>query len=347
MASSAPSASVMAPGAAAPTTEAMMDFLKSGIDMMNSEATRKLLLECPDPGQKLIELQRQGWDPLGVDRDIGCKCLDEIGPQSSDPSLNQAKQEFVHTAMRTFLKTLEDKKPATLQTCGPIPREKIIGFTDACNTKMDLPETMMAMQQYAMQNQQPPGQVVIELQRDMLETFGIEREHGCMRLSEIPKDYPDDKELLQRMMMWKTKSEQMCMMIWRRAASKLAPMTQILEKQLSSPEVKEDADKARERLKSMSLEDQEAHIQLMQHKMQGLQSVMHLPKEQQQETMKKLDVDQGDVVLSQVIMLKRMTERMKQDRPEQQSSAGAGSSSAPAASTAAAPTARPPSQMMM
>merc|ERR1719210_990255 len=153
----------------------MMDFLKSGIDMMNSEATRKLLHEHPDPGKKLIELQRQGWDPLGVDRDIGCKALDEIG-QQSDSSLMQAKQEFVHTAMRTFLKTLEDKKPATLQTNGPIPREKIIGFTDACNTKMDLPETHMAMQQYAIQNQQPPGAVVIALQRDMLETFGIERE---------------------------------------------------------------------------------------------------------------------------------------------------------------------------
>merc|ERR1719410_1023277 len=138
-------------------------------------------------------------------------------------------------------------------------------------------------------------------------------------------------------MMWKNKAEQMCMIIWRRVGSKLAPMTEVIQKQLSSPEVKEDADRARERLKTMSLEDQEAHIQTMSHKMQGLQSVMHLPMEQQQEQMKKLDVDKGDVILSQVIMLNRMTERMKQETPVQQSAAA---SSAPP--TAAAPTARPP-----
>merc|ERR1740129_2169248 len=170
----------------------------------------------------------------------------------------------------------------------------------------------MAMQSYAMQNQQPPGPVVIELQRDMLETFGIEREHGCMMLSNIPTDFPEDREIHKRLMMWKNKAEQMCMLIWKKVGSELAPMHEVIQKQLNSPEVKEEADKARERIKTMSRDDQETHIQAMQVKMQGLQNVMHLPAAQQQEQMKKLDVDKDDVILSQVIMLNRMTERMKQ-----------------------------------
>merc|ERR1719491_936914 len=98
-----------------PSNEVMMDFLRSGIDLMSSDVTRKMLRDkagCPDPGKKLIELQRQGWDPLGVDRNRGCMALDNIAPTNA--SLNQAKQEFCNIAMRTFLQCLDDRRPTIL-----------------------------------------------------------------------------------------------------------------------------------------------------------------------------------------------------------------------------------------
>lgn len=338
----APSAAVMGSGAAV-TNEAMMDFLKHGIALMTSEETRAMLrcpAQCPEPGLKLIELQRQGWDVLGVDRDLGCQALESLGGPGST-GLLQAKQEFCITAMRTFLQCLEDRKPAVLETKKQMTRAQIIGFTDACNTKMDLPETHMAMAKFVKENKEPPGPIVVEMQRDFLEVFGFEREHGCRMLSRIPQDFPEDRELHQRLMMWKSKAEQMCMHAYKQHMQRAVPMTSVIEQQLEQPEVKAEADRARAEVETMTPEQQEAHMKKMEEKMAP---VINLPPGEREEKMRALDVNKYDVVKSQVIMLKRVQDRQKTTAEQDQQT---GSSTAGASRPMPAPSMAPPSQQMM
>lgn len=41
----------------------------------------------------------------------------------------------MHTAMRTYLQALRDRRPAKLEGSKPLPRATILEFFDACNTK--------------------------------------------------------------------------------------------------------------------------------------------------------------------------------------------------------------------
>merc|ERR1719277_1611228 len=118
--------------------------------------------------------------------------------------------QFVHTAQRGFLKALEDRKPVKLESKKPMPRGTIIEFFDACNTKMDLPETHERLVKHMQKTKQLPNQIIINMQRDLLEVIGFERDHGCAMLSRIGQDFPDDKELHMRFNGWRKKAEATC-----------------------------------------------------------------------------------------------------------------------------------------
>merc|ERR1712107_600555 len=105
------------------------------------------------------------------------------------------RQEFVITAQRTFLVALEDKRPKKLEGKKPMPRDVIILFFDACNTKMDLPETRQALLAVANKTKQMPNTEIIQLQRGLLEVLGFEKDHGCKMLARISQDFPNDTEL--------------------------------------------------------------------------------------------------------------------------------------------------------
>lgn len=121
-----------------PTKQAMLDFLRAGIKMMKTEETRAALKDgaLPHAGHKLIDLQRAGWAPLGYDADVGCKALDQIDcADAGNKELIQVRQEFMLTAMRTYLQAVKDRRPAVLENKEPMPRAKILEFFDVCNTK--------------------------------------------------------------------------------------------------------------------------------------------------------------------------------------------------------------------
>merc|ERR1719221_211746 len=157
----------------------METFLREGIAMMRREGTREVLKSksCTSPGMKLIELQRAGWDKLGIDQDIGCSYLENIEKVCpGDAELLQLRSDFVREAQRSFIRALEDKRPEKLETKKKMPRDVIISFFDSCNTKMDLPETHLRMKKHIEKTGKMPNTVIIELQRDMLEVHGWDEE---------------------------------------------------------------------------------------------------------------------------------------------------------------------------
>lgn len=345
----------------------LYDFLKTGIAMMNSDATRELLKEHEEPGQKLIEMQREGWDVHGIDRDAGCKALDTI--QQSEKELFAMRQNFVHTAMRTFVRTVEDRKPNVLETKAKIPRAKIIKFFDTCNTKLDLPETMEMLVLWTKENKTMPNELIVNMQKDMLESIGFEREHGCRVLSSVGTDFPEDQELFSKLMQWKNKAEQTCRMCVKVANNHMqhamgaqmggppagVPITEIIHKQLnSSDEMKALAEKARKEVAAMSGADKENHINIMQAKMEVM---MRLPPVEREEAMKKAqDINKYDVVKSQIIMLSKMDQKKAEDGMQELATTGSSSAAAPAPAPKAAeakpaaisvPSTAAPSQMTM
>lgn len=182
--------------------------------MMKSPETRALLKDASlveAPGKKLIDLQRREWDDLGIDQDLGCSYLNAIETMfPGDKELVETRALYINTAQRSFLLSLEDRQPERLERKKQMPRETIIEFFDACNTKMDLPETHERLIKHMQKTKRLPNEIIINIQRDLLEVLGYERDHGCAMLSRISQDYPNDKELHTRFGGWQSKAETTC-----------------------------------------------------------------------------------------------------------------------------------------
>lgn len=325
-----------------PSKEDIFTFLNTGIELMKSDGTRKLLKQELEPGKKLIELQRQGWDPLDIDRDIGCRALDAVTDKDSE--LFKTRMLFVNTAIRTYLQSLEDKKPAILDSKNPMPRATILTFFDSCNTKLELPETQQMLADYVRDNKKVPNFLIIEMQKDQLEILGFERDHGCQQLSKVMQEFPDDKEMHQALMMWKHKAEQTCMMIVQ-AVTGSSPEKH-LQQMLSGPEMSPVVEKAKKEIEKMTPLERGALLQKMEAKMQ---TIMKLPQEGREQYFKKLvEEDKLEIVKTQILMLGLLSKNKQDFQQVQHGSAedvAAGAN--PGLKKMEPPSVAPPSQQMM
>lgn len=175
-------------------------FLSRGLEMMASDATRALLGDPASgrPGERLIGLQLALWEDLGVDREAGRQAID--GAEASFPDekerLAEAKKEFILRSQATYLQALADRRPAVLEDKEPMSKDAIREFCDACNAKASLPDTTDAMRE-KLEAGMHPDAVLLEMQMDMFETLGFEREHGKACLAKVGRDFPEDKQLHQ------------------------------------------------------------------------------------------------------------------------------------------------------
>jgi len=289
---------------------------------MKDEATREMLKCEAKPGQKLIELQRAEWDPMNIDRDLGCQFLDKLEehvPGKDD--LIALRSEFIITAQRSFLQAMEDKRPTKLERKKPMPRETIIEFFDACNTKMDLPETREKLVQTLESTQQVPNQVIIDLQRELLEVFGFEREHGCAMLSNIGSDFPQDQELHQRFAMWRNKAHMTCMQAVKQHQVNGGQMPKHPE--LFSGTNPELIQKAKEELSSMTPEQRKELFDRFQKK---VEVYMNLPPEGKAAHMKKLgDAEKLEYAKAQILMVNMMQLQWQQQQEAAKKAQASGS----------------------
>lgn len=299
-----------------------MDFLSAGIKMMQTDRTRELLKDpkaVPHAGRKLIELQRAEWSTLGFDADIGCKALDEIDCRAEgNKELLDMRMKFMHTAMRTYLQALKDRRPAVLESKRPLPRASILEFFDACNTRMDLPETQEELLKYIAMEGKVPNDVIIGMQTDLLEDLGFEKEHGCAMLSRIPQDFPKDAEVGQKMQMWKTKASQTCMAALKAhqaGGGELLkmPMMPQLDKEFAE-EMETFGSQAREEISKMSEEQKRSFMD--EKTLKKMQVFQKLPPDGRMGYVKRLANDEKlEFVKTQMIA----ADLMKRQYQEQQS----------------------------
>mmetsp|Transcript_109683 Transcript_109683/g.305130 ORF Transcript_109683/g.305130 Transcript_109683/m.305130 type:complete len:334 (+) Transcript_109683:56-1057(+) len=305
-----------------PNKHQMRDFLVAGVEMMESDGTRELLKTCSTPpGKRLIELQRAIWDTLGVDQDLGCKALDEIAPPADDEDDDggafELKQEFVWTAMRTYLRALDDKKPAVLETSKPMPREVIVEFFDACNARLDLPETCERLLKFFSETaeREKRGDAIAQMQREQLEILGFEKKHGCAMLEKIPQDFPDDKELQARLQAWYSKAQQSYIMLEQTMIGR-----RVAEELESNPDMR----KAKEAVDKMTPLERGT---LIERNAQKVQAIMGMPAAAKQEHMKTLcEADRLELLQAQLIAFSVLKQQAAQMYMQQQHGGSGGPS---------------------
>ena len=93
---------------------------------------------------------------------------------------------------------------------GPIARETVLEFFDVCNAKMNTMRFRDALNAHWRATKTPPNQLIIDAQRGVLEALGVEKEHGCQRLSGIQRDFPNDQEVHTKMQIWMHTAQETC-----------------------------------------------------------------------------------------------------------------------------------------
>lgn len=303
-----------------PTREQVSQFIQNGINMMRDTKTRNLLKDSSikAPGKKLIDLQRQEWDGLGIDQDLGCSCLNALETLfPGDEEILNLRGQFIQTAQRTFLLALEDRQPKNLERKKPMPRDTVMEFFDACNTRMDLPETHERLVKHMQKTKQLPNQVIINIQRDLLEVLGFERDHGCAMLSRIGQDFPDDKEMHMRFQGWQKKAEatcRKCAILHKEHGGKLDASPEF-EKSLMMLKMQENAQKE---VQKMSPKEQEELLARMRKK---VEIFTKLPQEGRQSYIDKLsESDRMEFGKAQILLFETL--RQEQQKAGAASSAG-------------------------
>eukprot|EP00929_Paragymnodinium_shiwhaense_P114039 TRINITY_DN82352_c0_g1_i1.p1 TRINITY_DN82352_c0_g1~~TRINITY_DN82352_c0_g1_i1.p1 ORF type:complete len:329 (+),score=121.56 TRINITY_DN82352_c0_g1_i1:105-1091(+) len=314
-------------------------FLQRGIDVMKSDAIREELKDkkaSPRPGKKLIEIQLGGWDEQGIDRDAGKKELDGSS-KFADEALMMKRMEFVVTAMHTYLQSLRDRRPPTLEGKKKIPRDVILEFFDACNTNMDLPEFQQELVLYAEKHSKPPNQLIIDTQREWLEVLGWEKDHGCQCLGAAGDEYGNDEEIKGSYMHWKQKAEHACVQALQRLqAKKQAEM-------MNSPEYVELRKEATESIEKMSPKERGGFLEGISKKFQVF---MSLPDERRRDYIAKQSrAERVDFVKAQILTMSLM--RQNQMNAMQQGQAPPGAQTMGGGGYAPQQTSSAPSQQTM
>ena len=135
-------------------------------------------------------------------------------------------------------------------------------FFDACNTKMQLPSTRELLADQFKRTKQPPNELIIKIQKDMLETLGFEREWACGKLNRIGQDFGEDRELVQGMQAWAAMAQQAC----RRAQADGDPSLRPDSKEMR--QIVELQTKARQELATMSSSDKAAFLKKLGKKVE-------------------------------------------------------------------------------
>ena len=166
--------------------------------------------------------QREYFESQGVAQDAGMRAVWSI-PENFKPTprksandkpsdANELLQAFgnlrlsIHSALQGAMidatkpevKPVEERRfppKADLQTQGPLKRAFVVKFTQKCVEVLLSPESLDILSSCG--TMQEMGALSVRWQRELLEHLGVEMDHGCRALGEVPHRFHDDREVLQ------------------------------------------------------------------------------------------------------------------------------------------------------
>merc|ERR1719356_1504761 len=165
---------------------------------------------------------------------------------------------------------------------------------------LDTPEFHMALLQHCSttKDRELRGRYIADMQRDMLETLGFEREHGCKMLERIPQDFPEDQEMSFRMRGWVEKAQKKMLMIEQQILGK-----QMAEEMEKNPDMK----RAREEVEGMTPKERGELIERMGKKVQVLQGLPEAARKQHLE--KLVESDRLEYMKAQILAFSVMQQQ--------------------------------------
>jgi len=175
-------------------------------DLLSEETKADLIQKRKDPSQTdparilLRKQQEKVWEAFGREKVAGMRALYRLPKRfEDDEELIQLHASYALCAQKAFVDLVRDSKPETLQSSGSLTKDQIMDFFEVVNSLMALEETKAALEKFHKDTQTPPNTLVVEMQRDMLENLGIEKEFGVAKLNTINQDFPNDLDLMKAM----------------------------------------------------------------------------------------------------------------------------------------------------
>jgi len=194
-------------------------FLKTCIETMGSDATRKSLKNCTSlrPGPKIAEIEKRIWDDLGIPVPVGRQAVRDI--ETNFPEDNAAlltlKEEFTDARDMAYLRCLEDRQPSSLEKKAKMDKATVLEFFDACGVKLDTSEVRERLTASIKETGLMPESVVNDVHGEVMELLGWDREHGrrCFEDIGVGKEFADDREVARPYALWRGKTSQVCIML--------------------------------------------------------------------------------------------------------------------------------------
>lgn len=139
-----------------------------------------------------------------IERENGCIYMANIPRRfPMDLDLNQGTSDFMMASMACYTKCLKRRKDRyltdKLRTDGKLSRMNILEFLEGCNAVLALEETKAELRALYLQTGSPPNVRCIELQHEVLELLGVEKNYACRCLNDIQTDFANDQEVLTKM----------------------------------------------------------------------------------------------------------------------------------------------------
>eukprot|EP00928_Gymnodinium_smaydae_P040261 TRINITY_DN27328_c0_g1_i1.p2 TRINITY_DN27328_c0_g1~~TRINITY_DN27328_c0_g1_i1.p2 ORF type:complete len:314 (+),score=97.23 TRINITY_DN27328_c0_g1_i1:83-1024(+) len=292
-----------------PTRDDLLAFLLRGLEMMVREDIKEEIADkvrTPEPGKRLIALQRAEWEPLGFNADEGCAALDRVDADyPGDEELLKVRDRYIVQAMRSYLGALEARRPAVLEKARPMPKDVIIEFFNACNTRMDLPEFREQLTAHIQKAGTPPSQLIVEAQRELLEVMGWEADHGCACLTRAgTQDYKDDALVMRHFAMWQSKAQRTCMEVMNAHRAKGGQVA------MGMPELQGLHAQAKEEIAAMSAEERKALLQKMEPRLRILHGLK--PEDREAYIRKLGEPDRLEMAKVQVLTIMFALQRQQQ-----------------------------------
>ena len=174
--------------------------------------------------------QREYFESLGLDQDVTMRAVWSIAetftpklkPSADAPAESAAgarellqafgalrmavQAQITHAILET---TKPESKPeaerrfpakaGALQRSGPLDRETVLAFTRKC-TEVLLSEDSIDRLAAVAHSMSAVGNLSVTWQRELLESFGVDMDHGCRALGDVPTRFQDDQEVLHSFM---------------------------------------------------------------------------------------------------------------------------------------------------
>lgn len=294
-------------------------FLTKCITLMKSEETRDALKdpEAGRPGVKLVEIQANIWQELGLTVPQGRMAVNSIEKNYPDDhdALLELRSDFSRTAEATYLQSLEDRRPAVLQSEAKLPRDVVLEFFDACNLKLDMPDVKERLEKHVLTEGSLPEDIINEIHQDVMELLGYEREHGKACFEKLGEDFAEDREVAQNYQMWQRKTSVACLSLLRRHqkdGGELNVEDGVLAQLLEM--------RAREELDVMS---PEVRGELLQKNGKKVQIFRSLPQDGRKRYLERLPEEEKVELFKSEILLTSVMQMQQQQRAQAQAQAQA------------------------